>query len=203
MTGLLQTETNTTRNRYPMAFESCAASIRRDAKILSFGCSNGDEVFTLAERYFDNSTIVGVDLNHDCLLTARNRLKTENTRNNNIFFELSNEDWLRSIAPFDAIFAMSVLCLWPKTKTLSNINNVFPYSRFEEAVTHLDSLLSVGGILTIVNSNYSFEHTDTARHYQAIDTPESLNIGFVKRFTPAGDADPEPGAGVMFKKTLS
>lgn len=200
MSGLLQTETNTIRNRYPNAFATCASSLPNSAKILSFGCSNGDEVFTLAQQYFDHSTIVGVDLNHDCLQTARQRLQDEDVRSNEVFFELSSEYWLKSISPFDAIFAMSVLCLWPKTKPMDNISDVFPYSQFSEAVNLLDALLPVGGVLTIVNSNYSFEHTDAARDYEAMVIPDALTTGFVKRFTPAGDVDPNPGSGVMFRK---
>lgn len=200
MSGLLQTETNTTRNRYPNAFAACASSLPKSAKILSFGCSKGDEVFTLAQQYFDQSTIVGVDLNHECLQTARSRLQNEDIRNNEVFFELSSEHWLQSMAPFDAIFAMSVLCLWPKTKQMENISDVFPYARFSEAINLLDALLPVGGILTIVNSNYSFEHTHAARNYETMDTPDALTIGFVKRFSPSGDVDPSPGAGVMFRK---
>ena len=201
VTAQLQTEVNTNRNRYPLAFKKCAEIVKGSATLLSFGCSNGDEVFTLAEQYFDNSTIVGVDVNHDCLKIARSRHKIENVRNNKIYFELSNEHFLKSMAPFNAVFAMSVLCLWPKTKTLDDISNVFPYSRFDEAVVLLDSLLAVGGVLTIINSNYSFEDTATARRYSTINATSSLNIGFVKRFKPSGHVDANPGSGVLFRKT--
>ena len=53
--------TRTAHNRYPAIFQTCAHYLRTNpqAKLLSFGCSTGEETRTLAE-YMPQATVVGI-----------------------------------------------------------------------------------------------------------------------------------------------
>lgn len=63
-----QTTPLTAMNRYPVIFSACSEYFRKnkDIKILSYGCSTGEEVLTL-RRYFPNATIVGAEINKHSL----------------------------------------------------------------------------------------------------------------------------------------
>ena len=74
--GFHQIPNTTALNRYPEIF-ACAANAAPDARrILSFGCSTGEECVTLAS-YFPAAQIVGTDINPLNLLKA---LKHRNDR---------------------------------------------------------------------------------------------------------------------------
>ncbi|MGB9153846.1 MAG: hypothetical protein WCD70_12270 [Alphaproteobacteria bacterium] len=61
-----QTDNTTQHNRYPEIFARTAEVFKERGmvpnRLLSFGCSSGEEVMTLAETYFPSSQIVGVDV---------------------------------------------------------------------------------------------------------------------------------------------
>jgi tRNA G46 methylase TrmB len=62
---------NTTAlNRYPEIFTAAAAAAPNAQRILSFGCSTGEECVTLAS-YFPSAQIVGTDINPVNLIKAR------------------------------------------------------------------------------------------------------------------------------------
>ncbi len=153
MTHLLQTETNTTFDRYPAVFSAASSRLPGARRLLSFGCSKGDEIFSLATQYFNQSTIVGVDRNQECLEEARNRITEFDIRENTIKIELSDQHWLDTLPKFDCIFAMSVLCLWPHTEKMDDISGVFPFDNFNSAIMLLDTLLKPDDLLVSVSSN--------------------------------------------------
>lgn len=69
---LYQTNAVTWPDRYPGIFAACRSHIGdgTDRRILSFGCSTGDEVLTL-RRYFPAATIVGAEINRRSLAICR------------------------------------------------------------------------------------------------------------------------------------
>jgi chemotaxis methyl-accepting protein methylase len=107
-----QTHTTTHLNRYPKIFNYVANNFLHLKNILSFGCSSGEECFTLKE-YFKGSNIYGVDTNSDALNKA---LKNNNEKS--ISFSKS----LDEVPMVDCIFAMSVFCKWPETDGLIKNN---------------------------------------------------------------------------------
>ncbi|MGG7620247.1 hypothetical protein [Bacillus coreaensis] len=66
-----QTTSLTYMDRYPKIFTACQKYFegKEDIKILSYGCSTGEEVLTL-RRYFPNAQIIGVDINKQSLVTC-------------------------------------------------------------------------------------------------------------------------------------
>lgn len=185
----IQRSNRTKIDRHPEIF-SCASDVAtatgvRHPRILSFGCSTGEEAFTLSTRYFAGSTIVGSDINAAVIAQARETY----AGHPNLHFALADD---RPLAPqsFDVIFAMNVLCRWPKTRDMDDISQLYPFEAFEEHVAHLDSLLKPGGVLVIHNANYSFLSTQTARGYDLITDPSLARPGMVTRFRSDGRVVP-------------
>lgn len=177
-------------NRYPKIFSGVADIVKlkqgqqqqqEQLKILSFGCSSGEEVRTLRELYFPSSYIYGVDICES--LIASNKV-------NNIdkmveYFtpvELKNSISSNNKLKFDIIFCMSVLCSFDSSdKSYDDISSKYPFDVYEYTVNDLNDMLNVGGYLVIYNSNYYFEDTEIAKNYEAVRI-KGCNAGFVPKF---------------------
>jgi chemotaxis methyl-accepting protein methylase len=122
----------TALNRYPVVFAAAAAAAPDARRILSFGCSTGEECVTLAE-YFPKAEIIGADINPVNLLKARKH------RRDRIRFVYASDRILSGLGGFDAIFCMSVL------RSLGH----YPFESFEERALFLETLVRPGGLLVI------------------------------------------------------
>ncbi|GIV36633.1 MAG: hypothetical protein KatS3mg032_1012 [Cyclobacteriaceae bacterium] len=174
-----QLTSTTSYNRYPELFHATRAAMQhtnpRTLKILSFGCSTGEECFSLA-GYFPEASILGVDINRFNLFRAR--LRNTYPR---IQFAYSAPEIIAKHAPYDLIFCLSVLCRWEDTKDVTNCASIYPFQKFEQTVTELAGWLKPGGLLVIYNSNFRFEDTAIAASFTTM--PVSLpNSGFVHKF---------------------
>jgi len=173
---------DTEDDRYPEIFRSVAAAIAavgdEAGTILSYGCSDGDECFTL-RRYLPAARIVGADI-------RREKLKLASARNRDpgIRFVSARRSTLSRNGPYEAIFAMSVLCRWPATEKRDDCSRVYPFRRFERAVTRLDALLREGGLLVIYNANFRFTDTTVSSRYEPLEVPGVDDSGFVHLFAP-------------------
>ena len=187
-----QTNTTTELDRYPRIFRRVrehflSAPQQGPLNILSFGCSSGEEVETLNRFYFPNARILGLDVNEGVLRRARDRgLDPALVR-----FELSSKAALSENGPFDAIFAMSVFCVWPETQGKANINDLYMFDKFVDGLSLLHAHLKPGGLLTVVNANYRVKDLPFADQYASldIDIPSS---GFVEQFDRDGNRIHEP-----------
>lgn len=176
-----QVSTTTRYNRYPKIFIACKwyhteKLASKSLNILSFGCSTGEECFSLAE-YFPLAKILGVDINRD-VLDLCNRKNT----NQNISFLHSNCNDVNNVGPFDIIFCMSVLCKWTDTENKQNISNIYSFSKFQNTVEELDKILVKGGLLVIYNSNFRFSESSIYHKYGVLHNPEIDESGFVQKF---------------------
>lgn len=182
----VQYSNSTKSNRYPHVFrfaaDAASAADLVKPRILSYGCSTGEEVETLATAYFPDSDVTGVDVSASALAEARERFGS----NPRVRFELSESQSLLSQPPFAVIFAMSVLCRWPETRTMTDASTIFPFKVFEHHVALLDRVLQPGGIMVIYNANYSFLHTKTSGGYDLVLHPRIREAGFVRRFHSDG-----------------
>ncbi|MGB9153377.1 MAG: hypothetical protein WCD70_09865 [Alphaproteobacteria bacterium] len=106
-------------------------------------------------------------------------------------------------APYDAIFAMSVLCRWPVTRELKDISEIYPFNKFESIVEFLDTALSMNGLLIIANANFDFLDTKVAERYSVVE----VNIessGFVYQFDKNNQfRTAHPSARCIFQKMAS
>ena len=99
-----QAETASREDRYPELFAECQKRLAPllNPRILCFGCSTGEEVFTLA-RYLPQAEITGVDINPWCLKQC-----TRTNRNDRLRFLHRNSAEFARADGFDAIFCMAV-----------------------------------------------------------------------------------------------
>jgi hypothetical protein len=198
--GRHQLTSTTSYNRYPEIFTTVRNAFKghraADLKILSYGCSTGEECFTLNE-YFPGATIIGADISRLNLARAAWR-----NRQPNIGFIYSSDENLRAHAPYHLIFCMSVLCRWEDTKDLDDCGHIYPFDKFHATVTELASLLAEGGILVIYNSNFRFEDTDIFSNFEIIPAPVT-NSGFVHKFDRNNKRLTEVHRNCLYRKISS
>ena len=179
----MQQKNNTEYNRYPHLFEFVKDA--KDKNILSFGCSTGEECFSLCTEYVHSCQVVGYDIDKNNIERASIKNRSFSSSNDLLF--TSNLQVNKFKSYFDYIFALSVLCLWPETKNKRDISTIFPFDNIQIILKELDSMLKVGGFFIIYNSNYSFENSEVYHKYKAINP--GTDIGFVKRFCNNGKED--------------
>jgi cyclopropane fatty-acyl-phospholipid synthase-like methyltransferase len=155
-----QKSTYTAKNRSPLVFNECTKYLRSipHPKLLSFGCSTGDEAFTLAE-YMPNATITGIDINKWCINQCIRKNRSEKLH---FYHRLSDEFNLDS--DFDAIFCIAVFQR-DENRAFDQIINGFTFQQFEKEITLLDTKLKPGGLFIIHHSNFNFADTKIAKHY--------------------------------------
>jgi hypothetical protein len=147
----------TALNRYPEIFTAAAAAAPNAQRILSFGCSTGEECVTLAS-YFPSAQIIGTDINPVNLLKARKH------RCERIRFVYASDRALNGFGGFDAVFCMAVLRTWKRAR----IADSYPFDRFAERALFLESLVRLGGLLVIHGATYRFGDTAHQCTYEAI-----------------------------------
>ena len=160
-----QTTTYTLLNRYPVIFSACRDyfSGRDSIRILSFGCSTGEEVITL-RKYFPNAEIVGADINKNSL----NICKQLNL-DDRIHFVDSLSKELRRNGPYDAIFCMAVFQRTPMLiaeENITDLSSIYPFEKFEKQISELDSLLNESGLMVVHLSQYDFCDTAVSHRYK-------------------------------------
>jgi hypothetical protein len=184
-----QVSSHTEYDRTPLIFRTVATLYPPPGptpKILSFGCSTGEEVRTLSEKYLPNCTIHGIDINPEII--AGNRKSNANPLIS-YFSDMSQLD-----SDYDVIFCMSVLCRWPDDQ------KSYDFGLFEETLLSIDAHLKLGGHLVIYNGQYLLEETILKHRYIPLRT-ESINSGFVTKWHrnwTRVDNDHHP---VIFRKT--
>jgi SAM-dependent methyltransferase len=201
--GVHQLSHATATDRYPALFGAVAGLARPSAgtprRILSFGCSSGEECATLA-RYFPDAEIVGADISPRVLRTARHTWRhLERVR------FVSTADLFAGDESFDLVFAMSVLCRHRDTQHATRSDDIYPFPQFEATVGELARRVRDGGLLVIFNANYRFEDTALAAGFEpvAVDcrADDRLMNVRVRLFAPDGLVLPDQSqAHVVFRR---
>jgi hypothetical protein len=146
-------------------------------RVLSFGCSLGCEIVTLAS-IFPGSEIHACDVDPIALEVAR-----RNCGHMTPHIFASSEREIVARGPFDLIAACSVLCLNPSTDFL----NRFPPARFDEALGILDRALDIGGLLVLHNCGYPFRSSAITSRYRPVRSDIVRSAGFVDVFDRSGE----------------
>lgn len=175
----------TALNRYPEIFAAAAAVAPNAQRILSFGCSTGEECITLAS-YFPGAQIVGTDINPLNLIKARKH------RSERIRFVYSSDRILNGFGGFDAVFCMAVLRTWKRKR----ITDFYPFDRFAERALFLESLVRPGGLLVIHGATYRFGDTVHKCAYETIPVTASQET---KVYLPDGVTE-AVREGCVFRK---
>lgn len=148
MSKQLQLSGMTSSNRFPLIYDS-AKKLKPEAKrILSFGCSTGEECFSLAEL-FPHAEIVGVDISYYSIQTAR--------RNNKYPERVNFHDVLGATGKYDLATCLMVLFALEKPVDFADWN---------EVLEGIDRHLNLDAILMIYTSDYPFEKSKVAVNYE-------------------------------------
>lgn len=165
---LYQPYGTTSTDRYPEIFKLVREQVGDGprVRILSFGCSTGEEVFSL-RRYFPEAAIVGYDINpFNIAICRRQQRKVGDDRLN---FAVAGSTASEADAKFDAIFAMAVF-------RHGDLNSSPPPSRcdhricfadFERSVSDFARTLKPGGLLVMQYAMFRFADTSVAPGFEA------------------------------------
>jgi len=163
-----QTTTRTWLDRYPEIFRACRDYLghQQELRILSFGCSTGEEVVTL-RNYFPTDWITGAEINPRSLAICRSLPVDDRTS-----FIYSTREAVRARGPYDAIFCMAVLQRTPhaiESAGLTSLKDIYPFERFEQQVSELDAILKPGGLLVIHHTQYRLGDSSLGARYSPLD----------------------------------
>jgi hypothetical protein len=179
-------------DRYPELFDLTAQLRPQTARILSFGCSTGEEIEAIRLRH-PSAMIVGCEINPRSRKLARKRLAGDSRVR--IVPNCAGED------KFDIVFAMAVLQYQPhriQAEGITDIGGIYPFSRFEEQVTTLTAMLNPGGLLCVMHTQYRAEDTGAAGELQPIAGSPGI-VGLL--FRPDGRIyEPAPKSLSLFEK---
>lgn len=166
--GAFQPFNDTFDDRYPriFAFVQTELGAASEVRLLSYGCSTGDEVFSL-RRYFPRATIKGVDINPGNIAVCRRRLKQ--SPDAKIAFASVNSTAAEPSGGYDAIFAMAVLRHGSLGQSgVTRCDHLIRFEDFARAVADFERCLKPGGLLIIRHSNFRLCDAPAGRAFETI-----------------------------------
>ena len=177
--NLFQPYNDTCADRYPEIFARLQHEIedQPSSRLLSFGCSLGDEVFSL-RTYFPEATIVGIDISKGNISECRRRQREHGDRS--MYFARAGTVDEQPKGYYDAALCMAVL----RHGDLGAIQSEscahrITYEAFDETVRGLASCLKIGGYLVIEHSNFRFCDSSSATQFELVATHELPAAGQV------------------------
>ncbi len=141
----------TKMDRYPDLFSFTASLIKNEnCKILSFGCSSGEECISL-RKYFPKAHIVGAEINQDLLSICREKQDSQ------MDFIHSKYENLKKHGPYDLIFSLNVF-----NRNVKDPENypLYVFSYFEDQINQFHEILHVDGLLILQGSKHNFKKTE-------------------------------------------
>jgi 2-polyprenyl-3-methyl-5-hydroxy-6-metoxy-1,4-benzoquinol methylase len=194
---------HTLPDRYPWLFDFAATALTDipAPRLLSFGCSKGDEVFSLCRR-FPGAAIKGVDIDPANIAACRARADDDG-----LTFETASNTRAEPSGHYDAVFCLAVLCHGDLTVTRARTSEpLLRFAGFERTVADLARCVKPGGLLFLHTTNFRFCDTTLAGGFEVVleARPEQLApdvlfdrdgrlmpgerylpVGFRKRIVPA------------------
>ena len=159
---------DTLNDRYPDIFSFAQSQLgaTNKVKILSYGCSTGDEVFSL-RQYFPNAAIKGIDINPANIAVCRKRLNAAS--DSGIAFQTASSSEQESSATYDAIFFVAVLRHGSLgLHGVTRCDHLIRFEDFARAVADFERCLKPGGLLIMRHSNFRLCDAPAGRVFETI-----------------------------------
>ena len=166
--GAFQPFNNTKPDRYPRIFRFVqdALGAQSELTILSFGCSTGEEVFSLRRR-FPKAAIKGIDINPANIAAARARLAR--SPDELLAFEVAHSTAAEPTGGYDAIFAMAVLRHGSLgLPGVTRCDHLIRFADFAATIADFSRCLKPGGVLVIRHSNFRLCDTPAGAAFETI-----------------------------------
>ena len=164
---------HTLPDRYPWLFDFAAAALdgAQAPRLLSFGCSRGDEVFSLRRR-FPGALIKGLDIDPRNIAACQAR-----SNDDRLCFAAASNTRGEPSGHYDAIFCLAVLCHGDLTVTRAGRSEpLLRFADFERTVADLARCVKPGGLLFLHTTNFRFCDTAAASGFDTVleARPEQL-----------------------------
>lgn len=194
--NLFQPDNFTLPDRYPDLFRLAVREVGdgADKRILSFGCSTGDEVFSL-RRYFPSARIVGIDINRHNIAVCRRKLIQD--PDPAIDFRVGGSLADQPAEGYDIVFCMAVFrhgALGDRTR--ERCDEYIRFGDFDRATGDIARCLKPGGLLFIENSHFRFSDTRAHRDFRALTEVRQSHLD---RDGPIYDQDNRLVPGVTWR----
>lgn len=169
--NLFQPYPTTAENRYPHIFRFVRERIGDgpDRRLLSFGCSTGEEVFSL-RGYFPEATIRGLDINPRAVAVCQKKLA--DAGDPRLSFAVAGSAVAEKAESCDAVFAMAVFRHGDLKTAPPHCDGLLRFEQFERTVAGLARCLRPGGLLVIRHANFRFADTAAAAGFEPALTIE-------------------------------
>jgi len=166
--GRFQPYNHTLADRYPWLFDFAAGALVDVAapQLLSFGCSLGEEVFSLRRR-LPTAVIKGIDIDPANIAACLARARRANEAQ--MAFAVGSSAQNESSDHYDAVFCLAVLC--HGDLTISGARRSDPLIRFEDferSVVDLARCVRPGGLLFLHTTNFRFSDTTAAQGFDVV-----------------------------------
>jgi SAM-dependent methyltransferase len=168
MPGRYQPYSHTLPDRYPWLFMFARDHLGNDKglRILSFGCSRGEEVFSL-RNYFPTAEIKGIDIDPSNIAACLARVNHEGAAG--ITFAAAATAESEPTESYDAIFCLAVLCRGDLTTSgAQRCDPDLRFDNFERMVADFTRSLRPGGLLLLHTTNFRFCDTAVAQNFDVV-----------------------------------
>ncbi len=166
--GAFQSNNDTQEDRYPAIFDFVQAALGAQSAVnlLSFGCSTGEEVFTLSRR-FPNATLRGLDINPGNIDICRRRLRERRVRN--VSFDRANSTLAEPAESYDGIFCMAVLRDGRLARRQPpDCSALIRFDAFARLLDDFHRCLKPGGLLVIRHSNFRLRDAPIGPRFEVL-----------------------------------
>ena len=167
-----QKSTYTELDRYPDLFAICQEYFKekQGVRVLSFGCSSGEEIFTL-KKVLSYGFMMGIDINEFVLKNARQI----NIDDKIVFANFSSEVFEKETG-FDLILCCAVFQDVRNRTNFDNSRTKYLFKDFEESVLNLDGKLKPKGLILFDHCDFSFEDVSVRGKYIPLNVEGNENF---------------------------
>jgi 2-polyprenyl-3-methyl-5-hydroxy-6-metoxy-1,4-benzoquinol methylase len=175
--GTFQPYNHTLPDRYPWLFRAAALALAgaEHPRLLSFGCSRGDEVLSL-RGYFPGAAIRGLDVDPHNISACLARLPPGTP---GVSFATGATTAAEPDASYDAIFCLAVLVHGDlAVGAATRSDPLLRFADFERVITDFHRCLKPGGLLFLHTTNFRFCDTRIAAQFDVVlaAPPEAMSV---------------------------